>query len=46
LFGVQATDWPTTVAAALLVACVALTASALPVRRATAISPIQALRGE
>jgi predicted permease len=46
LFGVTATDWPTTVAAALLVACVALTASALPVRRATAISPIHALRGD
>jgi predicted permease len=46
LFGVTATDWPTTVAAALVVACVALTASALPVRRATAISPIRALRGD
>jgi predicted permease len=46
LFGVRATDWPTTAGAALLVACVALIACALPVRRATAISPIQALRGE
>jgi predicted permease len=46
LFGVTATDWPTTVAATLVVACVALTASALPVRRATAISPIRALRGD
>jgi putative ABC transport system permease protein len=46
LFGVTATDLSTTVAAALVVACVALTASALPVRRATAISPIRALRGD
>ena len=44
LFGVRAMDWPTVFAAALLVACAALGASALPVRRATAISPIQALR--
>jgi predicted permease len=46
LFGVQATDWPTAVGAALLVTVVALCASVLPVRRATAISPSQALRGE
>jgi predicted permease len=46
LFGLRATDWPTTAGAALLVALVALTASALPVRRATAISPVRALRGE
>ena len=46
LFGVHATDWPTTVGAAVLVTAVALSASALPVRRATAISPIQALRNE
>ena len=46
LFGVHATDWPTAAGAAILVGCVALTASALPVRRATAISPIQALRTE
>jgi hypothetical protein len=31
LFGVHATDWPTTVGSVLLVTCVALTASALPV---------------
>jgi len=46
LFGVHATDWMTTLGAALLVSGVALTASALPVRRATAISPVQALRGD
>jgi predicted permease len=46
LFGVHATDWSTAAAAALLVVCVALTASALPVRRATSISPVRALRGE
>jgi ABC-type antimicrobial peptide transport system permease subunit len=44
LFGVHATDWPTATGAATLIALVALTASALPVRRATAISPIEALR--
>jgi len=46
LFGVHATDWRTLVGAAALVAGVALTASALPARRATAISPIQALRAD
>jgi predicted permease len=46
LFGVHATDWPTTVAATALVAFVAFGASALPVRRATAINPITALRAE
>jgi predicted permease len=46
LFGVHATDWPTTLGATLLVTVAALIASALPVRRATAISPIQALRCE
>ena len=46
LFGVHATDWRTLVGAAALVAGVALVASALPARRATAISPIQALRVE
>ena len=46
LFGVHATDWSTLVGAAALVAGVALTASALPARRATAISPIQALRAD
>ena len=46
LFGVHATDWRTLAGAAALVAAVALTASALPARRATAISPISALRVE
>jgi putative ABC transport system permease protein len=46
LFGVHAMDSPTVLGAALLVACAALGASALPVRRATAISPTQALRYE
>jgi ABC-type antimicrobial peptide transport system permease subunit len=44
LFGVRAMDWPTVAVAAALIAVGALVASALPVRRATAISPIQALR--
>ncbi|PYR62861.1 MAG: hypothetical protein DMF91_05280, partial [Acidobacteria bacterium] len=46
LFGVRATDWRTALGASFLVAIVALAASALPVRRATAISPIEALRCE
>jgi hypothetical protein len=46
LFGVRATDWPTALGATALIATVALCASALPVRRATAISPISALRSE
>ena len=46
LFGVRAMDWPTLAAAAALIAVGALVASALPVRRATAISPMQALRHE
>jgi predicted permease len=46
LFGVHATDWPTALGATALVSIVALCASALPVRRATAISPIAALRSE
>ena len=44
LFGVQARDWPTIAGAALLIAMAAFGASALPVRRATAIDPIRALR--
>jgi predicted permease len=44
LFGIRAMDGPTIIGAALLVAVGALCASALPVRRATAISPLQALR--
>ncbi|HEX2456961.1 MAG TPA: ABC transporter permease [Vicinamibacterales bacterium] len=46
LFGVEPTDWPTIAAAAALVVLAALGASALPVRRATAIDPIRALRCE
>lgn len=46
LFGVRAMDWSTVLGASLLVVLASLTASALPVRRATAISPIQALRHE
>ena len=46
LFGVGPTDWPTMGGAATLVALAALGASALPVRRATAIDPIRALRCE
>jgi ABC-type antimicrobial peptide transport system permease subunit len=46
LFGVRATDWPTAAGATAVVTVVALCAAALPVRRATAISPIAALRSE
>ena len=46
LFGVRAMDEPTIAAAAVLVALVALGASALPARRATSISPMEALRYE
>jgi predicted permease len=46
LFGVHATDWHTAVGAIVLVALAGMAASALPVRRATAINPIEALRCE
>jgi predicted permease len=46
LYGVQATDVGTLLAATLLVAAVALGATALPARRAAAVSPTQALRAE
>jgi predicted permease len=46
LFGVGATDRRTAIASSLVVALVALAASALPVRRATSINPIEALRHE
>jgi ABC-type antimicrobial peptide transport system permease subunit len=46
LFGVQAMDVATIVAAACLVASVALAAAALPARRAVMVSPIEALRYE
>jgi predicted permease len=46
LYGVRATDLVTLLAATLLVAAVALGATALPARRAAAVSPTQALRAE
>jgi predicted permease len=46
LFGVRATDWPTAAGATALVALAAVFASLLPARRATAISPMVALRRE
>jgi putative ABC transport system permease protein len=46
LFGVEPTDWPTIAGAAALIALAAFGASALPVRRVTAIDPIRALRSE
>jgi predicted permease len=46
LFGVQAMDAATIVAAVALVALVALAASALPTRRASSINPMDALRYE
>jgi putative ABC transport system permease protein len=46
LFGVAATDARTLAAAAALVACAALAAAAAPARRATAVSPVEALRDE
>ena len=42
LFGIRAMDWPTISVAAVLVAVATLAASALPVGRATAISPMEA----
>jgi len=46
LFDVHPMDGPTIAAAAVLVTLVALAASALPARRATAITPMEALRYE
>jgi ABC-type antimicrobial peptide transport system permease subunit len=46
LYGVRALDPPTIVGAAALVACVALGAVAVPARRASAVSPVDALRCE
>ena len=44
LFGIHAMDWPTISVAAVLVAVATFAASALPVGRATGISPMEALR--
>lgn len=46
LFGVGAMDGTTIAAATVLVAVAALAAAALPARRATALSPVEALRTE
>ena len=46
LFGVGATDTATIAAAVALIAAAALTASALPARRATNLNPVEALRYE
>jgi len=46
LFGVAAMDTVTLAAAAALVGCAALVAAAAPARRATAVSPVEALRHE
>jgi ABC-type antimicrobial peptide transport system permease subunit len=44
LFGVRSMDWPTIGVAAVLIALATFAASALPVGRATAVSPMEALR--
>jgi predicted permease len=46
LFGVTALDAATLAGAAVLVGCAALAAAAAPARRATAVSPVDALRHE
>jgi predicted permease len=44
LFGIRPMDWPTVMTAAALIALGALAATAVPAHRATAVSPMQALR--
>jgi ABC-type antimicrobial peptide transport system permease subunit len=46
LFGVRPMDWRTLLGAAFLITLAALAAIAVPVRRATSISPMDALRGD
>ena len=46
LVGVTPTDWPTYAAMTLVLAVVAVVAAAVPVRRATTIDPVTALRYE
>jgi putative ABC transport system permease protein len=46
LFGVEPADPPTIAASALLLVAVAVVAAWVPARRATAVDPITALRGE
>ena len=46
LFGVGPMDWRTLVGATFVITLAALAAIAVPVRRATAISPMEALRGD
>jgi ABC-type lipoprotein release transport system permease subunit len=44
LYGVETTDLPTIIGVALLLALVAVVACRLPLRRASALDPIIALR--
>lgn len=46
LYGVTATDLPTYIGAAIVLALVALVASLVPARRAIAIDPVESLRAD